>query len=100
MSARSLPALLPRRLPAEAVPAAAAVGTDAAPLLHMALPDDPCYPLDDAGTLPEQGRSPAVQSQSDAWHRMVRSPDGLTRIYRPASMHLRPSPAVDQAAKL
>lgn len=95
-----MPALLPRRLPAEAVPAAAAVGADGAPLVHMALPGDPCYPLDDVGSLPEEACSPAAQAQSGAWHRMVRSPDGLTAIFRPAHMQIRPSPVDQPSSKL
>ena len=90
---REMPAILPRLLPADAMPSEANAEA-AAPMMHITLPGDPCYPLDDEGTLPSTAH-PMVSSQQ--WHRMVRCGDAkvdpVTRIHRPAHMHLKPSPA-------
>jgi len=104
--ARTISPILPRLLPKEAVPNAPAPHNDAqdaqasgssgssAKVLHISLPGDPCYPLDDAGALSDSCRLDVARpltDQKQRWHRMVRSTDPanpVTEIYRPADQHL------------
>lgn len=89
---REMPAILPRLLPSTGMPAEADASV-AAPMMHITLPGDPCYPMDDEGTLPSTAHPLASTQQ---WHRMIRCSDAkvdpITRIHRPAHLHLKPSP--------
>lgn len=96
--ARSIPAILPRLLPSDALPPAAAdTPADGAAMLHIALPGDPLYPLDDAGTFSADALSVAASPllhQQALWHRMLRSSDpadAVTQIFRPPQLHLKAS---------